>query len=351
MSSETLAIPENRASWPTSSGSWPSATESSLRTPTISRHFPSSTEDAAPAEGVTPGHSVPQEGGRKPQEGVSDNGPGSTPEEGLDSTPLIVVPTFAKRASDIDLIRTTLRTLRETAGGVDVLLVDDASPTRWQRKVSRLAGQYGAELYTQVENGGFSKAVNVGLAYARDAGRPAVLANSDLEFTDPGWLEAMLATPGIEDPTRPASLVGALLTYPNGLVQHAGVGLSLLTRSFYHRGQGGSPATLELQQPRGCVVTAALCLIRHEALVEVGLYDEEFGLGFEDVDYAIRILRSGRESIYNPKVRAVHHESAFRGRRSARVDALHHKSLVRLGTKWEGESFRDLIEPLGWSAP
>jgi GT2 family glycosyltransferase len=260
---------------------------------------------------------------------------------------LVVVPTFVRKSSEIEIARTALRTLREGQPGVDVLVVDDHSPDeRHRRKLARLAERYGCDFWPQPVNGGFARAVNVGLRQALATGRDAVLANADLEFTEPLWLNHMVAARGVDDPGRPAALVGALLTYPNGTVQHAGDAFSRLTRTFYHRGQGGSPATLELLQRRRSLVTAALCLIRHETLEAVGLYDEEFGLGLEDVDYGLRVLRSGRESVYDPAVRAVHHESAFRGRPSPKIRDLHRRSAVRMREKWAGHDLADLIAPL-----
>ena len=57
------------------------------------------------------------------------------------------------------------------------------------------------------------------LAAAAETGEILCLLNNDIEMHDGGWLEAMVChamRPGV-------GAVGALLQYPDGTVQHAGV--------------------------------------------------------------------------------------------------------------------------------
>ena len=119
---------------------------------------------------------------------------------------------------------------------------------------------------------------------------------------------------------RPAAVVGARLLYPNGCIQHAGVFFSARTRAFWHRCQYGPADLPEALVPVLCPVTGALQLIRHETLATVGLYDEEYRMAYEDVDYCLRVFESGLQCIYEPSVCAVHHESVFRGRSTPKLE-------------------------------
>jgi O-antigen biosynthesis protein len=186
--------------------------------------------------------------------------------------------------------------------------------------------------------------VNVGLARALAEGRDALLINADVEFTWPGWLEALQARTDTQD--RPAAVVGGLLLFPSGLIQHAGVYFSLLGRGFDHRFRY-APATLpEAHVPSRCPVTGALQLIRHECLEAVGLYDEAFRLGFEDVDFCLRVFASGRESIYEPAAMATHHESLFRGTPTRRISRWQQESLELLRRKHMHTDFSPWVPPV-----
>lgn len=260
-------------------------------------------------------------------------------------TPLGVIPAYLREPHDLDVLTVCLRSIRSTAAGeLDVLVVDDGSPAAGL--VDALEAQQralGFELVRRPENEGFSRTVNVGLRRALESGRSAILINADIEFTARGWVGLMEGQLGILNPEARAAVVGGLLLFPNGLIQHAGIYFSLLTRGFDHFYKYGPRNLPEAQKADARPVTGALQFIRHETLTNVGLYDEEFRMGFEDVDYCLRVLLSGRECVYQPKVRAYHHEGLFRGRKSEHLDTWHKQSLVRLWSKYRDQSFAGLV--------
>lgn len=244
---------------------------------------------------------------------------------------LAVIPTFLREPSDLDVTVLTLETLRRTEPDLEVLVVDDCSPV--QGLVDELAthcARVGFRIHRKPENTGFSKTVNVGLKTALEAGQDAVLVNADMEFVEPwlGLMHSQLDTQG-----RPASVVGARLLYPNGLVQHAGIFFSFLTRSFDHIYRYAPGELPEAKQSRMCPVTGALQFIRHECLNSIGLYDESFSMAYEDVDYCLRVFETGRECIYQPAATAVHHESLFRGRADQKLSDWQNASWQRLMEK------------------
>lgn len=265
------------------------------------------------------------------------------------SKPLSIIPTYLRRPQDLDVFVTCLRTLRETAGDrCDVLVVDDGSPDlELARALRTQCDLYDAELCPKEENEGFSRTVNVGLRRALDEGRDAILVNSDIEFgltTD--WLGLMLRQTR-DDGDGLASVVGALLIYPNGLIQHGGIFFSLLTREFGHRFHYGPGDLPEAQVATVCPVTAALQFIRHECLAEVGVYDEEgFRLGWEDVDYNVRTWLSGRQCVYQPGIRAIHHEQFTRGQVNEKIERWTHESWMRFAAKWSDQSFAEFVPDL-----
>jgi GT2 family glycosyltransferase len=247
--------------------------------------------------------------------------------------PLCVIPSYLRTAGDLDLLARCLVSLWSTAPQAGVLVVDDGSPER--SLVPQLAAavdELGYELIAKDENEGFSRTVNVGLRRALETGRDAVLVNADIEFLEPGWLERMHARTDTQG--RPAAVVGARLLYPNGLIQHAGIFLSPLHRDWLHRFQYGPADLPEAQVPTRCPVTAALQLIRYETLQQVGVYDENYKMCFEDLDYCLRVFEARLECIYEPTVVATHREKFFRGKADGKILEWTRQSTNRMLTRW-----------------
>ena len=182
-------------------------------------------------------------------------------------------------------------------------------------------------------------------AAAREArGRVLVLLNDDIEVVDPGWLEEMVglaANPGI-------GCVGAKLTYPDGTLQHGGVAT----------GPGGGAVHGHKHAPRAIAgyldrlvtvtnvsaVTAACLAVRRDVYDEVGGLDEtEFRIGFNDVDFCLKVASAGYRNVWTPFAELVHHESVSRGKevtlRKARRFAAEKAALRR---RW---GFRLLMDP------
>lgn len=243
----------------------------------------------------------------------------------MSDKPLAIVPTYLREENDLVVLDTCLGTLRQTVGDAcDVFVVDDGSPAQTD-ELMNLCEHHDVDLSLREENRGFSAAVNVGLRRALEEGRDAILVNSDIEFFTDTWLRLMQEQLGEDG--KLAAIVGGLLLYPNGLVQSAGTYFSLLTRSFDHRyrfGPGNLPEALTAQT---CPVTAALMFIRHSTLEQVGLFDEDFRMGFEDVDFTVRAWLAGLQVVYQPGIMAIHHESLTRGRKTEKI------------SRWERESW------------
>jgi GT2 family glycosyltransferase len=246
---------------------------------------------------------------------------------------LAIVPTYLREHSELDVLLKCLVSLQASAPEAQVLVVDDHSPDASLARLAELAtAELGQAFVRKEANSGFAATVNVGLEVALASGADAVLVNADVEFPQAGWLAVMKERRDTRG--RSAAVVGARLLYPNGLIQHAGVYFSLLQRGFAHRFLHGPGDLPEALVPCRCPVTGALQLIRHGTLATVGLYDETFGLGFEDMDYCLRTFAAGLDCIYEPGALAIHHESLFRGNSNQRIDGMHKRSNDRLREKY-----------------
>jgi GT2 family glycosyltransferase len=259
--------------------------------------------------------------------------------------PLVVIPTYLTNEEGRQATEDAITSVRKTAGdGVGILLVDDGSPEPdLMTEIENMQLEF--EVHRKSKNSGFSKTVNVGLRRALQEGRDAVLMNADVEIITPGWVRQFRSTQ--DQSSQPAAVVGALLLYPSGLIQHGGVYFSLLTRTFDHLYKYGPMNLPEALKKSICPVTGALQYIRHRTLETIGLYDESFYMGWEDVDYCLRVFAHGEQCVYNPNVRAYHFEYMFRGKPSPKIADWQAKSWMYLCEKWKDQSFSDLV-PTIW---
>jgi GT2 family glycosyltransferase len=168
------------------------------------------------------------------------------------------------------------------------------------------------------------------------------LLNNDIEANSDDWLEEMLTR--LSEPDVGA--VGALLTWPSGVVQHGGVVLGMnfaATHAFTDR-MGDDPGFLDaLRVAHECSVVTAACLAtrRSDYLAMGGMDETRFAVAFNDVDYCLRLRQAGKRIVFTPHAKLVHAESASRGKddRADRRDRFE-RELNLLRARW-GESLND----------
>ncbi len=157
----------------------------------------------------------------------------------------------------------------------------------------------------------FSRICNYGAAHG--SGRYLLFLNNDTEVISRDWIRSL-----VELGQQPEiGIVGAKLLYPDGTIQHLGVTVGL-------GGVAGHPlAGFDADSPhyfgltgviRNCsAVTAACMLVRREVFEQVGGFDEDMPVAFNDVDFCLRVLRAGYRIAVTPYCLLYHHESASRG--------------------------------------
>ncbi|HEY7319394.1 MAG TPA: glycosyltransferase family 2 protein [Candidatus Binatia bacterium] len=145
-------------------------------------------------------------------------------------------------------------------------------------------------------------------------GECLLFLNDDTQVIDGDWLTAM-----VEHVQRPeVGAVGAKLLYPDNTIQHAGVTLGICG--------GAGHAFKNLPNNRTAyfgladltrntsAVTAACMIIPRNVFDEVGGFDEELTVVYNDVDLCLRIREQGYLVVYTPFAVLYHFESASRGR-------------------------------------
>lgn len=140
-----------------------------------------------------------------------------------------------------------------------------------------------------------------------------VLVNNDIQATHADWLTEMTSH-AIRDRV---GAVGAKLYYPDGTIQHAGVILGIggvAGHAWCHKPHDypGQMSRAMLVQ-NVSAVTGACLAVRTSAYMEVGGMNEELEVAFNDIDFCLRLLKSGYRNVWTPHAELVHHESASRG--------------------------------------
>jgi GT2 family glycosyltransferase len=140
--------------------------------------------------------------------------------------------------------------------------------------------------------------------------------NNDAEVISEEWLSAMLENAQRKE----GGAVGCKLLYPNNTIQHAGIVIGIIGNppvgGHSHRYlPASSPGYFGRIQ---CIhnvsaVTAACVMIRKEVFEEVGGFDENLAVAFNDVDLCLKIREKGYLIVYTPYAELYHHESCSRG--------------------------------------
>lgn len=149
-----------------------------------------------------------------------------------------------------------------------------------------------------------------------------ILLNDDIEVISPDWIEVLLGHSRRDG----VGAVGARLLYPNDRTQHAGIIL----------GVHGASTHIFHNQPRDEVaycgyshitrnysaVTGAVLATRRSLIEQLGGFDRNLRIDFNDTDFCLRLGALGYRLIYTPHALLYHFEGATLTRTSTSEDDL-----------------------------
>jgi ADP-heptose:LPS heptosyltransferase/GT2 family glycosyltransferase len=217
----------------------------------------------------------------------------------------IVVPTIAARS----LVETCLSSLRALTlyKNFEIVVLDNiadpASP--WKDRLRQ-----SADCVVECDEP-FNWSRFNNLCAEAALGEFLLFLNDDVEAISPRWLHAML-----EAAERPeVGVVGARLLYPDGRIQHAGMYLSPTGGRHAFRfadAEDVGPHGLAAATRNVAAVTGACLLVRRDVFDAVGGFDESHAIVNNDLDFCLKVWRSGRRVVYTPHATLVHHEAASR---------------------------------------
>lgn len=224
-----------------------------------------------------------------------------------------------------------LASLGDAAPGLDytVDIVDNGTQTGI---VDRAATDHGARILRPGENLGYGTAADLALLDSQSDW--FLLVNPDTVFT-PGSIASLLEA-GERWPRGGA--FGPQLANPDGSVYPSarelpsvstGIGHALFT-TFWK----GNPWTARYHgitdREHACGWLSGACLLlRPEAFREVGGFDPEYFMFFEDVDLGRRLAEAGWQSVYVPTATVIHDQGTSWRDKPATMIRTHHESAMR----------------------
>ena len=153
------------------------------------------------------------------------------------------------------------------------------------------------------------------LAAARGNAPLLLFLNNDVEMETPGW--DMALRNGLARPRTGA--LGALLLYPDRLIQHAGVIFGMGTEGgavhegVLHPTEPSGPAARWRNPRLASAVTGAWLAVSRTLFEDVGGFEERLPIAYNDVDFCLRIRAAGAHVVQASDIVAIHRESATRG--------------------------------------
>ena len=223
----------------------------------------------------------------------------------------IIIPTRDR----VDLLKSCIDSIvsKTTYSNYELIVVDNNS-------IEHETIDYFSTLDNLVvsypEKFNFSKIINFGVKYAK--GDFLLILNNDVQVINPDWIESMLEHAQRSD----VGAVGCKLIYPGNTIQHAGVILGLSPDP-----RNKVAGHVFIQQPNDSsgyfglanvirdlsAVTAAAMMIRKDVFEEIGGFDENLAVSYNDVDLCLKIRKKGYLIVYTPYAELYHHESISRG--------------------------------------
>jgi GT2 family glycosyltransferase len=222
----------------------------------------------------------------------------------------IIIPTRNR----VDLLKPCVESVERSAPNIakELIIVDnDSSDEETKTYLHHLAAG-GAKVLEQPGPFNYSRLIN--RAVELTSVEYICLLNNDVQAIESDWLSELLSR--AVDPSVGA--VGAMLLWPNDIVQHGGIVLGPYfgaAHAFNDRIREDPGYCDLLHVARECsALTAACLLLRRSDYLAVGGLDEVlFPVNFNDVDLCLKLRARGYRIVFTPHTALLHFGSATRG--------------------------------------
>jgi len=235
----------------------------------------------------------------------------------------VIIPT----RDGVDLLKPCLESiLRSEDPNIEIIVVDNQTKDKKTLSyLNSIQSVPGVRLLKYDHEFNFSDINNVAAKHAK--GNILCFLNNDTEVISAEWLIRARTLLSMSD----VGVVGARLLYPDGSLQHFGVivgggehrvaahahfGLADAATGYFSKGR-------LLQEVSA--VTAACLFVRRGVFLEVGGFESDLPVAYNDVDLCLKVRNAGYRIVCDPEIKLYHKESKTRGsdgggRNRARLD-------------------------------
>ena len=240
----------------------------------------------------------------------------------------IIIPTFNNLQFNKNCILSILQ--NSSPSKFEIIIVDNGSTDNTLTWANKLHYKGKIRLIANPCNMGFSYACNQGTLNAK--GDFLIFLNNDTEVL-PGWIQGLHVCSNTD---KNIGVVGGKLLYPDNTIQHAGIAFdSHIVSHIYRHFHPLHPAVNKRREFQA--VTGACFLVRRDLFISLGMFDEKFKNGFEDLDFCFRARKNGFKVFYSPECRVIHHESKTPGRHTH-----HHENAKIFTERWQSDISYDI---------
>jgi GT2 family glycosyltransferase len=263
----------------------------------------------------------------------------------------VVIVNYRQWQDTLALVRQLRQSPALLEGSAEVVVVDNHSPA--DPAVSRLRRCPEVSLWRSRRNAGFAAGANQGCRLG--AGRWLLLLNPDTSV-QAGFLDQAIALANSLAAAEPsAGVVGFGLRHSDGSRQHSfgpfPTLLNTLARLLLPRARRKYHAVAPLRRCRVPWLTGCCLLVRRDCYEQLGGFDEDYFLYYEDVDLCRRAAERGWSVWYEPALTVTHHRPLH-----ARAVPAHlrlftrHAALTYARKHWPGWHARGLARLVGAAA-
>ena len=220
----------------------------------------------------------------------------------------IIIPTRDR----LDLLKPCIESILEktTYPNYEIVVIDNDSKDQEILSYLNQLESTGISVLRYPHPFNYSAICNFGVEASN--GAIICLLNNDTEVISPEWLDVMVSHTDL--PGR--GVTGALLTYPDGTIQHIGIALGYQGAAG-HVFSGESLKSESLASvAEECfevnAVTFACAMFSRDTFHKLDGLDKSLKVGLNDVDFCLRAKELGLTNIICTSAKLVHHESKSR---------------------------------------
>jgi glycosyltransferase involved in cell wall biosynthesis len=221
----------------------------------------------------------------------------------------IIIPS----KDNYDVLKQCFVSMKENTAyeNYEIILVDNGSNDENKKLYEELCKEYNARYEYRPMDFNFSAMCNIGAKLA--TGDYFLFLNDDIEIRGEEWLTRLLGQAQVPH----TGAVGARLLYPkDNLIQHCGVlNLPIGPGHAFHQ----IDDSINLYWGRNIVdynfsvVTGACLMVSKEKYNEIGGFEENLPVAYNDVELCFKLLEKGYYNVLRNDVVMIHHESVSRG--------------------------------------